>query len=414
MGFTGFAVDLGYLQYQQRQQQSAVDAAAIAGAQAIIAANTCPDQSAAQTSAANDSAANGFSNGVNGVTVLAINPPSSGPFESDSCAVQVNVTSSHATWFSKIFGFSGKMTTTATAAAESNGTGCVYFLNPSATVSFSGSNISVPNCGILDNGNLSITGSNFTSLYAGYAGTYSVSGSNVSPSPQPMLPVSDPCPSISGCNYLTNNPPATPAPTSGCASLTVSGQSNYVIPAGCYNSITVEGSSNVTMGSGAFDVGTFTISGTNMTIVPGDYGSISAPGTNLTLDPGFYIINGTSLSGSNVTGSGLTIYATTGGVNFTGSNVTLSPCTTTCTGGAVSNVLYYQVPSDTTAAQFAGSNTSYGGLIYAPGSLNSTYGSNSNDYSVVVFGTGGLSGSNFNDTGAPAGQSLIKTAVLAL
>ena len=48
MGFGGLAVDVGYWEYQQREQQSATDAAAIGGAQQLVYAG-CPSQSAAQT-----------------------------------------------------------------------------------------------------------------------------------------------------------------------------------------------------------------------------------------------------------------------------------------------------------------------------------------------------------------------------
>src|SRR5271170_2130390 len=78
MGFSGMAVDNGYWQYTQRQQQNAADSAAIGGAQALAVAG-CGSQSAAQTAAYNDATSNGFTTGGT-TTVTAANPPTSGAY----------------------------------------------------------------------------------------------------------------------------------------------------------------------------------------------------------------------------------------------------------------------------------------------------------------------------------------------
>ena len=46
MGFGGMAADVGYWRYQERQQQSATDAAAIGGAQQLLR-STCPNYAVA-------------------------------------------------------------------------------------------------------------------------------------------------------------------------------------------------------------------------------------------------------------------------------------------------------------------------------------------------------------------------------
>lgn len=102
LGFAGFAVDLGYMQYELRQQQTAADAAAIGGARELITAG-CASPVAAKTAAKNDASENGFTDGTNKVKVTAYNPPQTGALTSNGCAVQVTVYSPHATFFGKNF-----------------------------------------------------------------------------------------------------------------------------------------------------------------------------------------------------------------------------------------------------------------------------------------------------------------------
>src|SRR5581483_10577335 len=104
LGFGGMAVDVGYLQYQQRQQQSAADAAALGGAEwELKNSSDCTTTSTALSAAAkSDSALNGYTDqaAANGGTVaVTVNhPASSGPFASDPCSVQVQVYSPHPTF----------------------------------------------------------------------------------------------------------------------------------------------------------------------------------------------------------------------------------------------------------------------------------------------------------------------------
>ena len=59
MGFGAVGVDMGYVHYQQMRMQTATDAAAVAGAQQLIA-HGCPDQTDAQTAGQNDSQIDNF------------------------------------------------------------------------------------------------------------------------------------------------------------------------------------------------------------------------------------------------------------------------------------------------------------------------------------------------------------------
>jgi uncharacterized membrane protein len=61
-GFTGLAIDMGYLRYMKRQMQAATDSAALAGAAEVGYGDV--------TSAADaDAASNGFTNGEHGTTI---------------------------------------------------------------------------------------------------------------------------------------------------------------------------------------------------------------------------------------------------------------------------------------------------------------------------------------------------------
>ena len=68
----GLALDLGYMRLSKRRIQTAVDSAAIAGAAEINYADVTAAAKA-------DAASNGFTDGVNGVTVTVNSPPASGP-----------------------------------------------------------------------------------------------------------------------------------------------------------------------------------------------------------------------------------------------------------------------------------------------------------------------------------------------
>jgi hypothetical protein len=282
--------------------------------------------------------------------------------------------SSTQTFFSRLFGYPNGMpeTTSAVGLAASSGNGCVYLLDPAGTPDFHGAKMTAPGCSLLMNGSPTFSGGDVDFSDIGYAGSDTVHGTKFDEaSPEPMLPVADPCPEITGCNYLANNPPA----TTSCAPLVVTGPT---INPGCYTTF-----------SGSF-----------------------------TMNPGLYVLTGSSsVSGATISGSGVTIYATSSasGIDFHGSKLTLSACTTSCINGAVANVLYYQVPSNTSSLTLAGPSGSYSGLIYAPGASVTYDGNAGSGYTVMVFADWTLNGTGGGMTFAspPPNQSLINQAVLA-
>jgi hypothetical protein len=365
----GLGIDMGYLRYQKRLQQSAADSAAIAGAAEIpfsgCSSGSCPG-------ATTDSASNGFTDGVNNVTVTVYSPPNDGPHAGLPGYVEVLVTKIQPTFFVRIAGVnSATVTARAVAYLSGNFQNCIYALGTGPGGITNSGTLSASNCGIISNHNLHTTGST-TAREIGVVGN--ANGNNQPAAKIGIVPAADPL------SYL--QPPA----TGGC------------LPGGAGN---VNGTIPVTLN-------------------PGNYcGGISIKGTqNVTLNPGTYTITGGGLTFSGtgtVSGTGVTLYigASGGAVTLnTGQTVNLSAPTT----GADAAILFYQDPGNTSAAVITGTPTSeFEGSIYFP-SAALTFGPTSDTapYTIAVAKTlrfdGTLTfGSDFSSL--PNG-SPIKNAVL--
>jgi hypothetical protein len=378
-GFAGASVDVGYWEYQQRQQQSATDAAALGAAQALVYAG-CPSSSTANTTGQTDASKNGFTNGTGNTSVSVSNPPTTGAFLADSCAVQVTISRSKvAAFFSRAFGKSLGVSETTTAIATltttpSGGTPCVYLLDTSGSTNFNGANVTATQCAIEMNGTANFNGAKVSAERISYAGAApNTNGATFTQaSPTAMLPIADPCPEIAGCAYLTAHPPS----SSGCI---------------VFNGNGFKGSLN-----------------------PGCYSSLNLNGATVTLNPGTYVLSGSSnFNGASVTGSGVTLYVPMSGSppNFNGvQNMTLSPPSS----GNYAGVLYYQDPGcGNSAPNFNGSSETLSGLIYAPTASVNFNGANGG-YLTLVFGSANFNGGTAQDFGgAASGSSVAKAAVLA-
>jgi Flp pilus assembly protein TadG len=135
VGFTGLAVDAGYLELQKRRVQIAADAAAMGALREMELGNT--DLSSAGLS---DASLNGFTNGQNSTTVTIANPPTSGNYTNDATAVQATVTRTVPTFFMRIFG-PNSVTVSATAVGKTSPSygsigGCIFAMNPTASGAF--------------------------------------------------------------------------------------------------------------------------------------------------------------------------------------------------------------------------------------------------------------------------------------
>jgi hypothetical protein len=372
LGFGGVSVDVGYWEYRQQAQQSATDAAVVGAAQQLVRSG-CGNAQAATSAADGDAATNGFTNGTN-ATITVQNPPSSGPYASNTCAVYVKIASTQAPFFGRLFGYGSGMpeTTQATAAASATSSNCIYLLSTNTWSSFNDATVYSPGCAIDINYTADFNGGTITAPFIGYAGGTPNWGGTVFPqaSPVPMLQVADPCPEIPGCAYLAANPPS----ETNCATVNENGVPQ-TLNRGCYQNL-----------------------------------NLNAP---TTMNPGIYVISGNMNlnSGYTLTGSGVTIYVASGAnaPNFDGGTVTLSPPTT----GNYAGVLYYQVPSNSSSINFNGPNVKLSGLIYAPGSNSANFDGANGNYVVLVFGSANFNGNNAIDLASPPpGQSLVMQAVL--
>jgi len=362
LGFSRMATDVGYWEYQQREQQSATDAAAIGGAQ-TLATESCPSSSAATTAARDDAQANGYKNAggdsstgsgsSSGITVTVDNPPTSGPYASNNCAVEVQITAPHAVFFSGLFGVKDMpISTSATALLTQSSPITVAALGPSPAPSgspsggctFSGS-VSAPGSGIECNGPVTCTSGTIDAGFIGYVGSASTSGCTftaATPAPMPSTGTVNPCPQISGCATVEASPP----PTTSCTALAPN--MDATLQPGCYSSFPV-----------------------------GSCGTV-------TLEPGTYVLTGTSdFSNTSFVGTGVTFYVTSTGTppDFSSAN---SATISAPTSGSYANVLYYQVPSNTGSPNFSGSSVHFTGLIYAPGATVTYSGDGGGKNSVII------------------------------
>ena len=397
IGFAGLAIDMGVLRYQKRLQQSAADAAAIAGA-----SNLASTSGGVTTGAQNASATNGFTDNGGGQTsactasgatvgtvcVQVNNPPLSGPHASGANAgkyVEVLVAVVQPTYFMKIFGTSSEVITAravATNLSGGTGGGCLYTLGPPSSaiegVNINGSaELNATSCGIVDNGDFNTKGNKLIVN----AATFGVAGDANKSGPGGTVTCSDQaqadCPTY-----------GTPASGDPLSSLTP--------PA----------------------VGTpQTFNAANIT--PGTYGAISITGGNVVFPAGTYVLDGGNFhctGNPNISGTGVTFYFTNGATYDCRGTGTIQ--LTAPSSGTYAGVLFYQDPNDTIGPSIGGNDSSYfDGALYFPKSQVTFFGNSvSYNVAIVVADAFALSGNpTVNLQGAaglPAGVNLITNAVL--
>jgi hypothetical protein len=363
MGFAGLAVDIGYLEYQQENQQAATDAAAMGAAQRAFTDN-CGNASDAVSAAYSDAALNGYASAY----VQATGPPSSGPYINDKCAVAVTITKTKMTFFSRLFGLSGLESTQAVGLANqaSGGSGCIWLLDFSQAdqTNFSNSHIQMPKCSIYLNAFANFSNSTVNAAYIGYAnGTNNISGANFeSATPQPMTVVSDPCSTFSVCAWLTNN-----APAAGSCSRQLNQTNGSVGTAGqtnCYSTFALNGTASVC-------------------------GIIEITGNQLHLQ--------SSTITSCSSGVTFVMSSSVNDVNFSSANLTLAAPTT----GNMAGVLFWRPGSQSNSVDYSTCVCALTGLLYYPTS-QVNYSSNSGAFTMLVFGQMNISTSVGLNIGTPA------------
>jgi hypothetical protein len=329
-GFTVLAVDVGFLLTERRHMQTAADAAAIAGATALRY-----NQSYA-AAATGTSTLNGFSDGQKGVTVTVNNPPSSGPYSSDSNYVEVVVKKPEPTYFLRVTGYNTMNVSARAVASSVTSPICIYALDPSASgvLHTDGGDNITSTCGLIvnsSNATAITSGGNIIAPSVGMVGGYSgtITSSNVRTG---IAAVGDPL------AYLQ-------APAIGSC--------NATYPSGF----------NKSSGAWTLSAGTYC-------------GGITVSGSaSLTLNLGTYVLKG---GGLNLAGNA--VLTGTGGVTFynTGTSSTYKPITMTNDSGSVNlaapttgplaGILFFQDRAiiSTAVNLIGGGNAQYQGAFYFP------------------------------------------------
>ena len=350
IGAAALAVDVGYLRYVQRIQQSATDSAAIAGAAEL----GYPASGTVLSAAKQDASLNGFTHDGT-KTIITAGPPASGPYVGNPNAVEVIIRSQHPMFFEQALGTPTTWVSTRAVALFGNGNGagnCIYALQSDADMN--ASTINAPSCGIISNGIMNINGSTITAASIGAVGQINTTGSTYpEASPQHAIAGVDPCPSIAGCNALATSPPA----TSPC---------NY---------------SNLNL------------SGT-VTMNPGVYcQSTNINSAHITMNPGLYVwTNGLNGNATTFTGTGVTLYMVQSSFNCNSCSFNLTAPTT----GSYAGILFFQPASNTSSENLnASGGSSVQGAIYLPtGTL--TTNASFNTWLLVVAAIIHMNASNVN------------------
>lgn len=431
IGFAGLGIDMGVLRYQKRLQQSAADAAAIAGASNLASATL-----GVTLGAQNASAANGFTDNSGGttctnnsgtigcVTVTVNNPPLSGPHLNDVKYVEVLVTDVQPTYFMKAVGIPSESITAravATNVSGGPGSGCLFTLG-SPTGQIEGVNIqgsavlNAAGCGIEDNGDFNTKGNKLT-VNAYTFGEVGGTNSNGPGGTVTCANQAGPCPATgmptAGDPMLNRNPPLSPpcSPCTGGTAISISGNGGFT-------------GTGVSYSNGVY------------TVQPGTYSSISISGTGggnaVVFSAGTYIINGPSGPNGSITipgnatisGTGVTFYFTNGStMNMTG---TPTINLTAPSSGTYADILMYQDPADTnTNGPSLGGNSgsSFTGITYFPsdqltffGNANGTDCSDGFTVSMVIADSIALSGNPTvcltGATGLPVTDPLVNAVLV--
>lgn len=385
LSFLALAIDVGYLRYQRRQIQTAADAAALAGASELAYADVTAAAKA-------DSAANGYTNGTNGVTVTVNNPPQSGPHTGDSNYVEAIVASPVKSLFAEAFGVTSTTVSARAVAHLGSGSSCVISLSPSTSSTLTADNNATVSsaCGIVvesSNPNAINCGSGDT-MTASYIGVVGGVKNPCTFSPAPVTGIKVPSPA---------DPLASlPKPAVGACNFT--GRQTYS-PTNCPHS------TPCVLNPGVYCGGIRIQSGAYVTFNPGVYilTSSQSPG-GLSLDIGSYVTTNTS-----ATPYGVTFYNTGSGsiscamVSYTaGQGDSLIAPTT----GSYQGILFFQDPGDSAAAEIFGSaadNTVFQGAYYFPdANVQIAYGGNPAynllDANEIEFATITIGGQTFSTT----------------
>lgn len=393
VAFAGLVMDVGYGEYVRRQAQAAADAGAKAAALELLGNHS--DKISA--SAKQDTANNGFTDQVGGVTVTVNHPPLSGSYASKGSYAEVIVTKTISTNFMSILGFPS-MNITARGVGGGGSGGCIYALAGTDTglgnsvqdaILASGSASISAGCGIVDES------TNSKGLET--SGGACITGSSIQ---------------VVG-NY--NGSCISPAPATGTTSPgdPLAGKYPRPTPAGC----TATSWHN-----------------NSPTLWPGTYcgGIVVDSNVTVTANAGMYILYGGGLTvsgGGNLIGTGVTFFNMDSGSSYGGYKpMVISGGSATQlsapTSGTYEGLLFYQdpnIPSTNYNKQNTVSGTSstqFQGILYFPDSplVYSGGSSSSSAYTIIIADKISFSGPstlNADYSSLSNGSPVKSTAILA-
>lgn len=375
----GLAIDIGYAWRARLKMQSAADAAAVSGADALFNGSGVSPSAAAQATATQ----NGFTNGAgtpinsNPVTVTVNNPPASGPNTGNSDAVEVIIAQAQPTYFLAMAGFTSLNASARAVAAVKSAPICMYSLNPAASSALNmAANTTVnSNCGVMINSSSStaLTGTSGSTISApalGVVGGISFSGSLPPNTSTGIAPASDPLALV-----------PTPSTSGSCTSLPRVTSPTYNLPSGYYCGLDVASNCVVNLTS----TGTYAFDGS----------------VNLS-------------SNTTLNGTGVTLYFKSGSIVMS-SNTILN--LSAPTSGPYAGIVIFEDRANTTPLSLSSNSAmTLTGTVYAPAaSLTLASNAFTNVYSILVASTIDIAANstiNLNaDYSSLPNGSPIKTAV---
>ena len=317
---------------QQRDAQSAVDSAALAGAIELTYSTLNNDiYKAAQL----DSISNGFVPDGKKVVLTAHKSPLTGPSAGSPNSVEAILTVNLPMFFS-VTGVLNRPISVRSVASIAATRACVYATSPTGTgITVSNSTVATPQCNIASSAGFAANNSVITSPQISAAGTINSSSTTYgAASPSSGPPVGDPCAALPTCNYFRVTPPA----TNNCTAYAL-----HLV-----NQIT--------------------------TLYPGTYcDGIKFNNSDVTFAPGLYIFPGSSAFGfssnnSVLHGTGVTFYFDTETPKWQNTVVNFAAPTS----GPMNGVLFYNTPGVTGNVSYSGApGSNLSGGIFAPaGTVN--------------------------------------------
>ena len=399
-GMLGLTFDAAYMYHVRRAAQTAADAGAKAAS--IELQNGSSNVTvAAQVKA--ETSTNGFTDGVNRVTITVNQPPVGGNYSGSANAVQVIVTQPITTSFMQVLGISNAQVVAEAVGGLQSGQNCIYALNASANNAFvesGGSSNLQANCGVV------VDSSASQAFVVSGGATFSASSVSV------VGGVSD----TSGTDKCGSNCTVTNSPYAPVTGTTAEADPLKNVTEPTVGACTYTNLGTLTGGSAAPSVtppitGNGT-AGNPFVLSSGTYcNGIHISAAYATLGSGTYILNGTSGSNnslaitgtSNVAGSNLTFFLTaTSGNNYKAVQISGGSTTnfSAPTSGTLSGMLFFLdrtltgVNSNDQETLSGGSSMTLTGALYFPlDNLVVSGGSSANpDYLIIVADTLTFSG----------------------